>query len=134
MTTVGPATIPTWWSYAKSIMTAVVAAAATFVSAQAADRSMPVTVTMTVVALAVGLGASWAHQTPAMKLIIAVVTAGGGAFLASWGHATTQQVIISVLAAVAAGGGLTGSTSNDVTKGLPPGTVAGRLSGIRRQP
>jgi hypothetical protein len=68
----------------------------------------------------VALAASWALPgAPLVKELANGVVAGGAAFLASYGHVSTQQTILATLIALVAGTGFVGVTSNTGRKPVP---------------
>lgn len=103
--------------YAKAIIGAAVTAATAYAASTAAHHSLAQVVVETVTALVVALAANWALPgAPVLKEAANGLVAGGAAFLASYGHVSTQQVWIATIAAIVIGSGFVSITSNTARK------------------
>jgi hypothetical protein len=65
----------------------------------------------------VALAANWALPgAPIVKEVANGLVAGGAAFLASYGHVSTQQTVLATIIAFAVGTGFVSLTSNTARK------------------
>lgn len=103
--------------YAKAIVGAAVTAAAAYAASTAAHHSLAQVAVETATALVVALAANWGLPgAPVVKEVANGIVAGGAAFLASYGHVSTQQTVLATMIAFVAGTGLVSLTSNTVRR------------------
>ena len=99
--------------YAKAVIGAAVTAAAAYAASVSAHDTLTFTVATTLTAFVVALAANWALPGVALvKELANGVAAGSAAFLATYGHASTQQLWIATIVAAVVGSGFVLGTSN----------------------